>query len=35
LKKIDFKDHLVFEYNSSGNGIAEATIGLKYIRSLY
>jgi sugar phosphate isomerase/epimerase len=35
LKKINYEDHLVFEYNSIGNGIAEATAGFQYIRSLY
>jgi D-psicose/D-tagatose/L-ribulose 3-epimerase len=35
LKKIDFRDHLVFEFKTAGNGIAEATAGLRYIQSLY
>jgi sugar phosphate isomerase/epimerase len=35
LKRIDFKDYLVFEYQSIGNGIAESTAGLRYIQSLY
>jgi sugar phosphate isomerase/epimerase len=35
LNQIDYQDYLVFEYNSIGNGIAEATSGLHYIRSLY
>lgn len=35
LKKIGYADYLVFEYNSNGNGIVEATAGFRYIRSLY
>ena len=35
LKRIDFQDHLVFEFKSTGDGIFEATAGLRYIRSLY
>lgn len=35
LKEIDYQDYLVFEYKSVGDGIAEATAGLKYIRNLY
>jgi len=35
LKRLDYQDHLVFEFNSIGDGIAEATAGLRYIRSLY
>lgn len=35
LKQIAYKGYLVFEYNSIGNGITEATSGLQYIQSLY
>ncbi len=35
LKEIDYQDYLVFEFKSVGDGIEEATAGLKYIRNLY
>ena len=35
LKQIEYQDHLVFEFRSVGDGIAEATAGLRYIQSLY
>ena len=34
LKKIGYEGYLVFEFNSVGDGIAEATAGFRYIRSL-
>jgi sugar phosphate isomerase/epimerase len=34
LKRIDFRDYLVFEFRANGTGIAESTAGLQYIRSL-
>jgi sugar phosphate isomerase/epimerase len=35
LTKIGYEDYLVFEFNSVGDGTAEAAAGLRYIRSLY
>jgi sugar phosphate isomerase/epimerase len=35
LERIDYQDYLVFEYLSTGDGVVEATAGLRYIRSLY
>lgn len=35
LQQINYQDYLVFEYNSTGNGVAEAALGFKYIQSLY
>jgi sugar phosphate isomerase/epimerase len=34
LRQIDYRDHLVFEYAATGDGVAEAAAGLAYIRSL-
>jgi len=35
LKQIDYQQYLVFEFDSAGNGVAEASAGFRYIRSLY
>ena len=35
LIEIDYQDYLVFEFKSVGDGVAEATAGLQFIRNLY
>lgn len=35
LAQINYSRYLIFEFNSVGEGIAEATAGLRYIESLY
>lgn len=35
LVEIDYKDYLIFEFKTTGDGVAEAAAGLEYIRTLY
>lgn len=34
LEQIGYRDHLIFEFNAVGDGVAEATQGLRYIQSI-